>query len=498
MKNIILTLKIVAVVLLFASCSDSFLDVNEDPNNPTSVTPDLMLPVAQGYSAFAQERDRGQNTIGNLFMYNWSQSDGFSWYEDEFTYDVTPSFYQQIFNYTYTNVLKQYTAIENLEGGEYSYYQAISKIMKAYHFQILVDTYGDIPYSEALQRGGNPTPKYDKAEDIYADLIVQLSAAIDLIKNAPSLDVTVLEPGEGDDMMFGGDMDTWIKFANTVKLRILVRQSDLAAQTEYIKTELSKISAEGSGYMTSNATVNLGYVNEEDKQNPKWAGYGKVPAGTNTMTNDATCATDYILSYLQNSGDGRLDRIYEKPSSGHLGVKQGELNYDIPVVDQWVPAKVSNIGPGILKNYDQDAVLLTASEAYFNQAEAVFKGLMPGDAKVLYEKGIESSFVYLGLTATNASDYYSRNANLVGWDASANKIQAIITQKWIALNGIDAIQSWFDYTRTGYPANLPVSATASTSDRPVRLAYPASEITSNSGNLPAQPNAFTQKIFWAN
>jgi hypothetical protein len=102
------------------------------------------------------------------------------------------------------------------------------------------------------------------------------------------------------------------------------------------------------------------------------------------------------------------------------------------------------------------------------------------------------------LKATNASYYYSRNANLVGWDASANKIQAIITQKWIALNGIDAIQSWFDYTRTGYPANLPVSATASTSDRPVRLAYPASEITSNSGNLPAQPNAFTQKIFWAN
>jgi len=498
MKNIILTLKIFAVVLLLTSCSDSFLDVNEDPNNPTTVTPDLMLPVAQGYSAFIQERDRGQNTIGNLFMYNWSQSDGFSWYEDEFTYNVTPSFYQQIFNYTYTNVLKQYTALENLEGGEYSYYQAIAKIMKAYHFQILVDTYGDIPYSEALQRGGNPTPKYDKAEDIYADLIVQLSAAIDLIKAAPSLDVTLLQPDAGDDMMFDGNMTTWIKFANTVKLRVLVRQSDLAGQTDYIKTELSKITAEGSGYMTANATVNLGYLDEADRQNPKWAGYGKQPAGNNTLTNDATCASDYILSYLQNSGDGRLDRIYEKPASGHLGVKQGELNYDVPVVDQWVPAKVSNIGPGILKNYNQDAVLLTASEAYFNQAEAVFKGLMPGDAKVLYQKGIESSFVYLGLTATNASDYYSRNANLIGWDASANKIQAIITQKWIALNGIDAIQSWFDYTRTGYPANLPVSATASTSDRPVRLAYPASEITSNSGNLPAQPNAFTQKIFWAN
>ncbi|MBT8302140.1 MAG: SusD/RagB family nutrient-binding outer membrane lipoprotein, partial [Maribacter sp.] len=121
---------------------------------------------------------------------------------------------------------------------------------------------------------------------------------------------------------------------------------------------------------------------------------------------------------------------------------------------------------------------------------------MPGDAKLLYENGIQASFSYLG--AGNASLYYSQNLDLVSWDTSANKQEAIITQKWLALNSIDAIQAWFDYSRTGYPANLPISGLATNSDRPVRLAYPSSEITANGENLPPQPDVFTDKIFWAN
>ncbi len=97
--------------------------------------------------------------------------------------------------------------------------------MKAYHFQLLVDCYGDIPYSEALGRSLEATPVYDDAQTIYEDLIVQLTDAIALIKNAAGCpDVQNLAT---DDGMFGGDMEEWIKFANTLKLRILVRQSDM-------------------------------------------------------------------------------------------------------------------------------------------------------------------------------------------------------------------------------------------------------------------------------
>ncbi|MEN8193805.1 MAG: SusD/RagB family nutrient-binding outer membrane lipoprotein [Bacteroidota bacterium] len=494
MKNITIIIKMLVIVLLLTSCDDNFLDVNDDPNNPTSVSPDLILPVAQSYSAFTQERNRGQNTLGNMMMYNWSQSDGFSWYTDEFAYLVTPSFYAQIFDYTYSNVFKQYNALEDLEGEEYGYYHAISRIMKSYHFQILVDTYGDVPYFEALQRGGNPTPAYDDQSIIYEDLITQLTAAIDLINATAASSVTPVIPG-ADDTMFGGNMTMWKKFANTVKLRILVRQSDVS-DAGYIKGEFTNIASEGSGFITDDITVQLGYVNEDNKMNPKWAAFGQKPDGSNTLNNDATCATDYILQYLTDTFDPRIDFIYEEPEDGHLGVKQGELDYDLPVVDQWVPEKVSNLGPGILKGFDQDAVLYTAAEVYFNQCEAVYKGLMAGDAKSLYEMGIQASFDYLGVE--DASSYYSRNSNLIGWDGSSNKLEAIITQKWIALNSIDAIQSWFDYSRTGYPSNLPISATATSSDRPVRLAYPSSELTANGGNLPSQPNVFSDKIFWAN
>ena len=204
------------------------------------------------------------------------------------------------------------------------------------------------------------------------------------------------------------------------------------------------------------------------------------------------------MDYLTDTNDGRLDYIYEKPGTGHLGVIQGLLNYDETElgIDGLVPDKVSNIGPGILKGPDQGAVLMTAAEVYFNQAEAVLKGLMSGDAESLYNSGVQASFSYLG--AGSAAAYLAQTLQLVKYSVSNNKLEAIITQKWIATNGIDAIQSWFDYNRTGYPSNLPISVLAPHADRPVRLFYPSSEITSNGLNVPTQPDAFSAKIFWAN
>lgn len=495
MKTFKFTMSALLMIILFAACSSDYLDINEDPNNPLSVSPDLILPVAQSYSAFIQESFQSQNSLGNFLMYNWSESEGSVFYAGEFAYNVDPLFYSQNFDYTYANALKQYNALNTLEGEEYGYYRAISKIMMAYHFQILVDTYGDVPYFETLQRGDNPTPKYDDAAVIYDDLIVQLTAAIELINTTNSnTEITALLPGV-DDVMFGGDMDQWKKFANTVKLRILVRLSNLTQKTAYIGDEFAVIAAEGSGYMEDDVVVQPGYFNEENKMNHKWAAFGQDPQGNNTTFNNATCATQYLIDYLTNTQDPRIDLIYEKPETGHLGLKQAEL-YSVSGEGQFVSEKVSNLGPGILKDAGQGAVLFTAAEIYLNQAEAALKGLMSGDAKSFYEAGIQASFNYL--SAGDASSYYSQNLNLVSWDTSANKQEAIITQKWIASNSIDALQSWFDYNRTGYPSNLPVSELATTLDRPVRLAYPSSEITSNGENLPSQPDVFNTKIFWAN
>jgi hypothetical protein len=486
MKNILKYISLLAIILTLplTSCEE-YLDVNIDPNNPTEVTPDLILPTGQKYLADYMQRDRYISHLGNMMMYNWSQSDGFSWYTDEFKYNVTSSFYDHIFNNTYPEPLKQFQILTQ-QDEEYDNYRAIGMIMKAYIFQILVDFYGDIPYSEALLRKDNATPKYDDAQEIYDDLIVQLTAAIDLIKTTEA----IITPGE-DDCMFGGDMDEWIKFANTVKMRILVRESDVKS----VSADIAAVVAEGSGFITDDVLINPGYLLEEGKQNPLWNELGWDAGGTQTLSSKATCATDYILDYLTTTNDPRISYLYEEPATGHLGVPQGLLDYDTPVPDAFIPELVSNIGPGILKSAIMGANIFTLAESYFNQAEAVQKGLMAGSAQTLYEAGIQASFDYLG--APDAATYYSQAVPLVGWNSSGGQeIEAIITQKWIAVNGITAEQSWFDYSRTGYPSKLPISLLASTPDRPVRLFYTADEISSNGANVPAQLSAFTEKIFW--
>ncbi len=499
MKNIIkyTTMLFVAGLLLFSSCEE-YLDVNIDPNNPTEVTPDLLLPVAQKYSANALKASDGGgrriNTLGNMMMYNWSQSDGFAWYPDEFKYNVTSSFYQYIFQNTYSDALKQYHILTDLDV-EYDNYKAIAMIMKAYHFQLLVDLYGDVPYTEALQRGELSTPVYDDAQTIYEDLIVKLSDAISLISSAEENSAIV--PGN-DDAMFYGDMMMWKQFANSLKLRILVRQMSMSGRDAYIQTQFDAIAAEGSGFINFDAGINPGYISGvEGSQNPFFNLYGNDAGGTQTLTSKATCATDYIIEYLTTeTNDPRVDYIYEVPTSGHLGVPQGLLDYDTPVVDAYVPEKVSNLGTGIIKGGDMTAVIYTLSECYLNQAEAVLNGYLAGDAKTLYESGVQSSFDYLG--AGSAASYLSQAIANVSWDDSPNQLEAVITQKWIGTNSITAEQAWFDYTRTGYPSGLPVSLLASTPDRPVRIFYPASELTANGDNVPSQPDAFTAKIFWAN
>jgi len=496
MKNIIKFAILLMVFGLLASCSEDYLDVNTDPNNPTTVSPDLVLPVAQYYTAYLHQRDRGTSHLGNMLMVNWSQSDGYSWYTDEFKYLVTSTFYARIFEYSYSNILKQYNILDKLEESKYDYYKAIGKIMKSYHFQILVDTYGDVPYTEALGRSLEATPKYDDAKTIYESLMDTLTRAIDIIDNA-----TAQEAPADDDAIFGGDMLKWKQFANTLKLRILVRQSDMSGRSAYIQEEIDAIEAEGSGYITEDVGINPGFIaRETDRQNIIWDHLGWDAAGTQTMSSKATCATNYILNYFLSTDDPRISYIYEEPATGHLGVPQGLLDYDTPVPDAFVAEKVSNIGPGILKSATQDAVIFTLSESYYNQAEAANKGLITvtDGGQDLYEKGITASFEYLGLDADDAKTYYESELSLVDWNFSTNKIQAIITQKWIAVNGITAEQSWFDYSRTGYPSGLPIPLNyTATTDRPVRLFYPASEYTSNGDNVPTQPNAFTDKIFWA-
>ncbi len=484
MKKYILTLVILVVI---TSCDDH-LDVNTDPNNPTQVTPELILPVGQNYTARWMLTDRNVSHLGNMIMYNWSESAGFSWYNDEFQYIAnSPTFYDNIFNLAYTDALKQYQDLLNL-GDEYAAYKGIALIMQSYTYQILVDLYGDIPYTEALQRGSNATPAYTNAEEVYDNLILVLSSAIAMLEEAEE-NPTLIVPGS-DDIVYGGDLSSWKRFANTVKLRILTRASDVKSDS-YINNELAVIDAEGSGYISSDFTINPGYLNEANKQSPLFEDFGADETGAPTLSGSATCATDYILELLNDTNDPRIDFLYEEPTTGHLGVPQG-VTVD---VETYGVDLVSNIGPGLLQSSTQDALLMSVAEVQFNLAELALKGF-GGDPETYYNEGVQASFNSLG--AGSAAAYLAQSLENVNYGFSSNKLEAIITQKWLGVNGISAEQSWFDWVRTGFPSNLPVSVEVPNLVRPVRLSYPSSELSTNSNNVPTQSNVYTTPVFWAN
>jgi hypothetical protein len=188
--------------------------------------------------------------------------------------------------------------------------------------------------------------------------------------------------------------------------------------------------------------------------------------------------------------DSRRSRLYVAvDGSGMIdGAVQGETSG---------PEVMSAIGPGLIIGNTQDSSVMTLAEGQFLLAEAIEKGYLTGDAQTEFEAGITASFTYLG--AGSAAGYIGAIAAVDGLGWSGDHIESIMTQKWIATNGINAIESWIDYTRTGFP-NVPLATTATNTKRPYRLLYPTSEYVANSANVPnlLLAQIFVEGPFWKN
>jgi hypothetical protein len=162
----------------------------------------------------------------------------------------------------------------------------------------------------------------------------------------------------------------------------------------------------------------------------------------------------------------------------------------------------SEIGPGLLSSPSQDAMVMTAAEALLLQAEAVQRGFLSNgaSAKSLFEDAIRSSFNLIGAADADTYILNSNSVDKIGWDGSSNKIEAIITQKWIALGGINGAETWIEHSRTGFPADMPLSEITTRTSRPNRLLYPNSEYIGNTANVSVYgqtpDSAFNSTIFW--
>lgn len=486
--------------LTVLSCDD-YLDVNTSPNGPSSenITPTLALSgaIAQPYRTFATTA----NELGNVWMNNWAGNVNniTGAFTPEYNLQLSTSFRQTIWGNIYLNTANL-TNIVNFDSENYDNHKAIALVMKTYYFQYLVDLYGDLPYSEA-HNSLILNPAYDDDMAVYVALYDNLDMALDYINNADASDMIVAN----EDPVFMGDMAMWTKFANTLKLRLLLRSSAFAAAgtdadyTTFWNTKISELN--GADFVDTDVVINPGYNNGRDvSQNPYYNRYGFTTSGAEGNGHGLIRATDHAIKFLNGTTTGvydvRLTRIYDTDDGGgtsYVGVEQG-------VTGAAVPPALSPIGPGLLLGDDQDGFLLTSSESYFMQSEAVLKGYISGDAQSLFTMGITASFDRLDVSASAAT--YLINIDAVdglGWTNSTDKLEAIMTQKWIALNGVNGIESFIDYTRTGYPTTgVSILAITPTGFLPKRLMYPTTEYVGNSANVPSLSlnQIFSEGPFW--
>lgn len=495
MKKIKFLLPIIALSLF--SCSD-YLDINKSPNNATGedITPNLALSAAQTGSY--REQARTMNRLGNFWMNNWGMNvNSFAVTSpQEFALNLDDNFYTGIWDQIYRNTAN-YSNIINSTAPNYENHKAIAKIMKAYYFQYLVDLYGDIPYFDAHKGVEELTPKYDDDKLIYRDLVVQLEAAIATIDSPLATTKAV----GAEDVILAGDMAGWKRLANTIKLRILMRQRMMtdAETVAYLATEFAELS--GVTFVNSNVTINPGYSNGSDAiQNPFYNQMYELNGTTDKNEFRFVRASKYMGDQLNSTGDGRGGRLFGFVGGNIKGVLQGDVSQ---ANGGTAPLSISPLGVGLVSSSAQPGHIMSLSESLLLQAEYQLIYGTPATATTLFNSAIAASFAQLGAGSAVA---YTTAINGVanigkGFNAAATttqKVRAIMYQKNIALQGVaNAMESFIEHTRVKEIDNIPLAITGVTKpNKPRRMLYPNSEKVGNSANVPSEGNIFTAGAFW--
>ncbi|ULQ56793.1 SusD/RagB family nutrient-binding outer membrane lipoprotein [Flavihumibacter rivuli] len=478
--------------LAFTGCSKDYLDINKDPNNPVDASVDLVLPTALGYSAY--NLGNPFQILGGLWGQYWTQGPTASQYKPLDQYNVTSTSYDRQWQSVYSGPLAdfKYLVTEGMRTGQENY-AAIGKIMQAYMFQVMTDLHGDIPFSEALDaQNGNVRPKFDTQDKVYDGLIKLLDEGLALIDEN-----TAQHPGE-DDFFFHGDMHLWKKFANTLKLKIYLRQAYV--RPAVAENGIKAMYAANAEFIDYHEDAFVPFNKEQFNQNPLFATF-------QTLTSNNLLASNTVLGYLGATNDPRLPvfftRATQAPNTGNFaGIDQGngpnlQGNQNANSYSKPAPAVGGPITPdNPIGGAEAPVIFLTAAESYFLQAEAVLRGWGTGNAQQLYEDGVLLSFLYWGLPEAKYNLYIGQDA--VKYPAAGSfeeKLERVITQKWVSFCGTQNFEAWTEWRRTGYPDFFTISATSSIGNNfPVRILYPDSEVSRNP-NTPAQKTV-KDKLWW--
>ncbi len=474
MKKIFL-IGLAALALTATSCRD-WLDINDNPNYVTEVGEESLLPTGLMLTAarvgyeyeligyfWAQFAVQNKTTNQYLTVMQNNLTNSESWFFQPWRqnyYAIQP---------TFNDILSK------CEGDESKLnYVLMAKTMIAYNYIMLSSAFDRIVLSEALQGEANLTPKYDDSKEVYKSICAMLAEI--LAMDADQVAEAELEHTTASvDMLFGGDTDNWFKFANTLYLKMLMR--DFEAN----KATIQSVLASPVGFLDSDDAAFDHFSDAADKSNPL---YESDRRQLNTSANMMCCSN--ILKVL-SADDPRLfeyyDNYYNLEGDNVLGVAYGEQ-----------PDKVT----WRVKLAATDPVYFASiAEADFLQAEAYARLGNAAQAQAFYEAGITASFERWGVGA-QAADFIADDYAFQAGDAE-EMVEQIIGQKWAAAVRTQTWDAWFDINRTGYPARgdgevLTDYSGVLDSGYPVRFLY----VTNSSNYNPNAPavEPLNEKMWW--
>lgn len=470
MKKILITL-LFSVVLVSCQSDEQYEDLNRDPKKPTEGAAGFLFNSATK-SLVDQMTSTNVNTnIFRLLGQYWTETT----YTDEANYDFTNrNIPQNHWSEMYRDVLLDLkTAKEiidadvELSSTEKESRKAQAEVLMIYTWQQLVDTFGDIPYTNAL--GDSTLPSYDDAATIYSDLIIKLDAAI------PNLGTGFVSA----DKLYGGNTASWKKFANSLKLKLGIRLADVNP-TLSTSTVSSAVSA---GVFTSNAdNASYQYEGSTPNTNPVWNSL--VESGRSDFV-----AANTIVDIMNNLNDPRRS-VFFKENVGP-GLYQGGTYGTTSSF-----ANNSQIG-ALIHDPTSPASLIDYSEVSFFLAEAAERSFVgtPADAEIHYNNAITASFDYWGVTGVAG---YLATSSVAYTTATGTWKEKIGTQFWLAMynRGFEGWTVWRKYDAPTF--NIPGDTG---NPVPTRYTYPVNEQNLNPTNWTAASSAIggdtrTTKLFW--
>ncbi|MCE3076673.1 SusD/RagB family nutrient-binding outer membrane lipoprotein [Chryseobacterium gwangjuense] len=498
-----------ATLLFFNSCSNDYIDVNNDPNNAynNQLTPKNRLAAAE--TTIYATQAVTMNRFGNLMMNAWAGNiyRYASPFSEEYQMIANSTFYNEIWDNLYLGVSNYQDIIDSPVAAQYPHHVAIAKIMKAYYMQMIVDLYNNVPYTQAFKAQNNLHPKYDQGKDVYKGLMDELNQALVLLNQTPANSSFAVATTE--DPIFSGTMNSWKQMANTVKLKMLVRLSNttdagVKAWRDAELTAMAPLTSSTANFISADVRIQPGYLAASGLQNPYYGSYSYINlAGNDYGTNfQLVVGSEHMINTMKGTSTGVVDtrmlRLFVANGLGAGNISVGNYKGQPQGGGQIIGDDESDYATlglfGTLwgtanptTGSSAAGYVLPLSEVRFLQAEAatVYPTTMAFNAQTVFNDGITQSFTTFGNTAAQATAYLAAIAAKpgMGWAASTNKIEAIQYQKWIALTNLNPTETYISSTKTGYPV-LPMPIGSYKTLRPKRLMYPQSEYISNSANVP--------------